>query len=128
MTKKSILITGSTDGIGLESAKVLASLGHRVLLHGRNAQKLDTVHHALSLEFDGAKLESYVTDLSDMLAVEKFAETLVARHPKLDVVINNAGVFMTPSPDHTRRTRPSIRGQHHRSLPVDETIGPVHER
>lgn len=41
--QKTILITGSTDGIGLETAKMLASAGHHVLLHGRSAKKLAIV-------------------------------------------------------------------------------------
>ncbi|MEM9412858.1 MAG: SDR family NAD(P)-dependent oxidoreductase [Planctomycetota bacterium] len=95
---KTILITGSTDGIGLESAKRLLSLGHRVLLHGRNPEKLDTVVRSLSNEFGTAKLESYVADLSDMSAVTKLAKSIVANHQMLDVLINNAGVFMVPNP------------------------------
>ena len=39
--QKTILITGATDGIGLETAKMLVSLGHHVLLHGRNPRKLE---------------------------------------------------------------------------------------
>ena len=41
--QKTILITGSTDGIGLETAKMLVAHGHRVLLHGRNPVKLEEV-------------------------------------------------------------------------------------
>jgi len=41
--KKTILLTGATDGIGLEAAKKLLALGHNVLLHGRNSQKLADV-------------------------------------------------------------------------------------
>ena len=46
--RKTILITGSTDGIGLETAKLLISLGHQVLLHGRNPSRRDRIHSALS--------------------------------------------------------------------------------
>ena len=41
MKQKTIFITGSTDGIGLETAKMLASQGHNILLHGRNPEKLE---------------------------------------------------------------------------------------
>lgn len=41
--QKTILITGATDGIGLETAKMLVSEGHKVLVHGRNADKLKSV-------------------------------------------------------------------------------------
>ncbi|PLX75638.1 MAG: oxidoreductase, partial [Azoarcus sp.] len=46
--QKTILVTGSTDGIGLETAKMLVSKGHTVLLHGRNPHKLADVEKALS--------------------------------------------------------------------------------
>ena len=46
---KTILITGATDGIGLETAKILLKKGHHVLLHGRSADKLKRVESDLSL-------------------------------------------------------------------------------
>ena len=59
--QKTILITGSTDGIGLETAKMLVSAGHKVLLHGRNSTKLEEVEKSLSA--DGGCVETYVADL-----------------------------------------------------------------
>ncbi len=46
--QKTILITGSTDGIGLATARAMISRGHRVLLHGRNAEKLEQVYTELT--------------------------------------------------------------------------------
>ena len=46
--QKTILVTGSTDGIGLETAKMLVSQGHHVLLHGRNPTKLGAAEATLS--------------------------------------------------------------------------------
>ena len=48
--QKTVLVTGSTDGIGLEAAGMLASLGHHVLLHGRNSAKLDEAERTLQIE------------------------------------------------------------------------------
>ena len=98
MTKKSILVTGATDGIGLETSKRLASLGHRVIMHGRNAKKLKAVLQSLAKEVEGADLESHVADFSRMPEVEELAKAVSVEHPKLDVLINNAGVFMTQNP------------------------------
>ncbi|MEM7782154.1 MAG: SDR family NAD(P)-dependent oxidoreductase [Planctomycetota bacterium] len=95
---KRILITGSTDGIGLETAKLLISQGHQVLLHGRNSQKLESVVHQLKTEFPKGMFESYVADLSSMLQVKSLAQSVTARHKTLDVLINNAGVFKAPNP------------------------------
>ena len=70
--KKTILITGSTDGIGLETAKILATQGHHVLLHGRNQSKLEEAKKAVSA-LAGEQVESYLADLSRMDDVEALA-------------------------------------------------------
>lgn len=98
MSSKNILITGSTDGIGLETARKLLALGHQVLIHGRNLKKLDAVKLSLSSEFEAARIESYMADLSRFSEVEKLARAIIAKHQELDVLINNAGVFMVPNP------------------------------
>lgn len=94
---KTILITGSTAGIGLHTARKLIADGHRVLLHGRNAEKLASLEQELG---DGAPQVSpstYCADLSKLSDVAKLAEAVAADHPQLDVLINNAGVFGSPS-------------------------------
>lgn len=96
--QKTILVTGSTDGIGLETARTLVARGHRVLLHGRNPAKLEEVERSLSgIPGDGA-VESYVADLSQLAAVDKLARAITERHATLDVLINNAGVFKSANP------------------------------
>jgi NAD(P)-dependent dehydrogenase (short-subunit alcohol dehydrogenase family) len=93
-----IFITGSTDGIGLEAAGMLVSSGHNVLLHGRSPAKLEKVERRLSALPEGGHVESYVSDLSRMANVETLAKAVAKRHIKLDVLINNAGIFKVPSP------------------------------
>ncbi|MEM8970728.1 MAG: SDR family NAD(P)-dependent oxidoreductase [Pseudomonadota bacterium] len=90
---KTLLITGSTDGIGLLTAKKLSEAGHIVLLHGRGVDKLK----AAAAEIGGA-VETYGADLSDMNAVRQLATDIRAKHDRLDVLINNAGVLKTPKP------------------------------
>ena len=96
--QKTILVTGSTDGIGLETAKMLVSLGHRVLLHGRNPAKLEKVERTLAALPGGGPVESYVSDLSRMSDVETFAKAVSEQHTQLDVLINNAGIFKVSDP------------------------------
>ena len=96
--KKVILLTGATDGIGFETAKKLAAEGHTLLLHGRNEEKLAKAEKTLA-EIPGAgSLETFQADLSKISEVESLASTVAERHATLDVLINNAGVFKTPSP------------------------------
>jgi len=92
---KTILITGATDGIGLATAEQLAAEGHRVLLHGRNPQKLEQAQARVAAQADGARIDGYIADLSDLAAVATLAQTVATEHPRLDVLINNAGVFKT---------------------------------
>ena len=94
--QKTILITGATDGIGLEAAKLLAAAGHHVLLHGRNPAKLATAVEAV--QGGEGRVEQYVADLSRMSEVESLADVVANEHDSLDVLINNAGVFRTGSP------------------------------
>ncbi len=94
---KTILITGATDGIGLETAKMLSALGHTVLLHGRSATKVADVEEMLRAQPGAGPVESYVADLSSMADVEALARDVAAAHPSLDILINNAGVYSTPN-------------------------------
>ena len=95
---KTILITGSTDGIGLSAAQMLAAEGHRILLHGRNAAKLEKIKTSLESTYTDAAFESYVADLSDLNQVRVMANEIAERHSSLDVLINNAGVFGVAEP------------------------------
>ncbi|MEM8530714.1 MAG: SDR family NAD(P)-dependent oxidoreductase [Chloroflexota bacterium] len=94
---KTILITGSTDGIGLETAKMLFSQGHHVLLHGRNPTKLEKAEKELAALVGAGASESYVADLSNMAEVKSLANAVVKEHKTLDVLINNAGVLRVPN-------------------------------
>ncbi len=96
--QKTILITGSTDGIGLETAKSLVSRGQHVLIHGRNPAKLEEAKKALLELTNGGNVESHVADLSCINDVETLAKAITAKHDKLDVLINNAGVYKATDP------------------------------
>lgn len=95
--QKTILLTGATDGIGLEVAKMLVSQEHNLLLHGRNPAKLESAVNMLAELPGGGSLETLVADLSRMAEVKAMAENIAASHSKLDVLINNAGIFRTSS-------------------------------
>jgi len=95
--KKTILITGATDGIGLATAKLLAGDGHHLLLHGRSRAKLDAAGQAIAAVPGAAIVETYLADFSRLPEVETLAESVMEKHEQLDVLINNAGVFKTPN-------------------------------
>ncbi|MEM7198987.1 MAG: SDR family NAD(P)-dependent oxidoreductase [Planctomycetota bacterium] len=95
---KTILITGSTDGIGLEAARVLVSLGHHVLLHGRNPAKLASAEREFAALPGDGRAEGFEADLSALAQVEALAKAVAGNHQHVDVLINNAGVFAAADP------------------------------
>lgn len=95
---KTILLTGATDGIGFETAKLLAAQGHTLLIHGRSDAKLASVAESLA-NIDGAGvIKSYRADLSDIADVNALADAVAEDYNAIDVLINNAGVFKTANP------------------------------
>lgn len=95
---KTILITGATDGIGLETAKMLASQGHTLLLHGRNINKLDSVNKTISAIAGVGEVRTYSADLSVLTEVEQLTSEVRNDFNSIDVLINNAGVFKMANP------------------------------
>ncbi len=89
-----ILLTGATDGIGQDAANRLSELGHMVLLHGRSAEKLAAVSAAMT-----GPHKTFQADLSDLDEVKSLAGHIRTEFDRLDVIINNAGVFKTGKTD-----------------------------
>lgn len=96
--KKTILITGATDGIGLETARMLISQGHNILLHGRSPKKLEQVENSLSSLPNSGRVESYIADLSLISNVEALSKVVSEQHTSIDALINNAGVYRMATP------------------------------
>lgn len=91
--KKTILITGSTDGIGKLVALKLAKDGHEIYVHGRNPEKLKTVLLEIKKTSNNDNIKGFVADFSDLEAVKNMAKQVNEALPKLDILINNAGVY-----------------------------------
>lgn len=92
---KTILITGSTDGIGKMAAIKLAKNGHQVYLHGRNKEKLQTAISEVKQVSNNKNIDGFIADFSDLNAVSNMSNEIKNRVPKIDVLINNAGIFKT---------------------------------
>lgn len=85
---QTILITGSTDGIGLLTAQTIAKEGHKILLHGRSAARLQEAVTKV-----GGQAETIAADLSRMADIQNLAAEVRTKCDRLDVLINNAGVL-----------------------------------
>jgi NAD(P)-dependent dehydrogenase (short-subunit alcohol dehydrogenase family) len=94
MTEQTILVTGSTDGIGKATADILSRQGHRVLLHGRNPEKGREVLAELEAATGSDRLSLFIADLSVQEQVRDLAREVGEACDRLDVLVNNAGVFM----------------------------------
>ena len=96
---KTILITGSTDGLGKMTAAHFAERGATVLLHGRNEKKGRQV-----IEEIGKRTVSYYNaDLSSLDGARLLVEEIAGNHKRLDLLINNAGIGGGPRGDHDGR-------------------------
>ena len=88
------LITGATDGVGRVTAKELVKRGFRVVVAARNARKAEALLNEIRASSSEGTAEFIAADLASLRQVRRLAETFRTRYPRLDVLINNAGVFL----------------------------------
>lgn len=88
LTGKAALVTGSSDGLGKEVARQLGALGASVIVHGRNQERGEEVVRLIRSA--GGDAVFYRADLASLAGVEAFAEQILQRHDRLDILVNNA--------------------------------------
>jgi len=99
---KTVLITGSTDGVGRYVAARLAASGAKVLIHGRDAARAQTLAEEIKRGGRGEAL-FYQADLSSLAGARRLADSVLAENGRLDIFISNAGIgSQTQGPE--RRT------------------------
>jgi NAD(P)-dependent dehydrogenase (short-subunit alcohol dehydrogenase family) len=91
MHGKTVLITGSTDGVGRYVAAQLAAAGARVLIHGRDRDRAKTLAEEIRRAGHGEAV-FYQADLSSLAGARQLADAVLADHKRLDVFISNAGI------------------------------------
>lgn len=92
MKNKLVLITGSTGGIGKQTALGLAKLGAQVILTGRNRDSAQAALDEIIQASGNSQVEYLLADLSSQAGVRSLAEQFKARYQRLDVLIHNAGL------------------------------------
>jgi NAD(P)-dependent dehydrogenase (short-subunit alcohol dehydrogenase family) len=93
MTGRTVLVTGSTDGIGRETAVRLAALGAEVIVHGREQGRGAAALAAVRDAATAAEPSLLLADLSTRAGARRLAAGVRATHERLDVLVNNAGVY-----------------------------------
>lgn len=91
---KLILITGSTDGIGKQTALELAEQGHSIIIHGRSKERCLSTIEEIKTRSKKSNLDFVVADFSKRENVQRMAEELRVKYSGLDVLINNAGMYL----------------------------------
>jgi NAD(P)-dependent dehydrogenase (short-subunit alcohol dehydrogenase family) len=92
------LVTGATSGIGKETALRLAALGATVILPARDAARGEAARAEIQAREPHARIEVMTADLSSLSQVRQLAAQVEARHDRLDVLVNNAGVISPRQP------------------------------
>ncbi len=87
-----VLITGATDGVGRGLARRLATDGARLVLHGRDPERLRATAAEIAGLQGGRAPTTLVADLADLAEVRRLASDLLAGTPRLDVLVSNAGI------------------------------------
>jgi len=90
------IVTGSNSGIGFETARVLAGRGATVVMACRNLEKASPKAGEIRAAQPGADVEVMQLDLSDLESVQRFVGAFRAKHARLDLLINNAGIMVPP--------------------------------
>jgi retinol dehydrogenase-12 len=92
-TAKTVVITGANAGIGLATAKGLASKGYNIVTICRDSRKGQETIDTLKQINKNIQAENFTTDLSDLNAVKQTADVIAAKYPVIDRLINNAGYY-----------------------------------
>jgi len=96
MSGRTCLVTGGTSGIGQDTALRLAMLGATVIIAGRDAVRTQRAASEVRQRVPLAEVETVTADMSSLAQVRRLAGEVMARHDRLDVLVNNAGVISMP--------------------------------
>ena len=98
LSKKIVLVTGATQGIGFSIAKGFAKAGAQVYLNGRNPDKVDTA--LTDLKADGVAAKGSIFDVTSKEQLKKAIGEIISEVGKIDVLVNNAGIIKRAPLEH----------------------------
>lgn len=97
--KKNVLITGTSTGVGLESAVLFAKNGYKVYASMRNTQKSTTLQEKIKAE--NLDIHILTLDVTDIQTIQKAIDTIIAEDSKIDLLVNNAGAGFGKTTEQT---------------------------
>lgn len=127
MNGKWVLITGATSGIGLATAHRFAKSNANLILFVRNEAKAKALQETLTKTYS-IEVRYYLADFSDLHSVKKGLSSILKNEPKLDVLINNAGVYSTKRILTKHGFELALTVNHLASLLITETLVPLLEQ
>ena len=93
---RTVIITGSSSGIGFQAAEVLASKNAQVIIAVRNIAKGNNAKEKILTKFPNSKIAVMKLDLADLSSIDDFSKNIKSKFDKLNLLINNAGVMIPP--------------------------------
>ncbi|MGY1723981.1 oxidoreductase [Blastococcus sp. SYSU DS0533] len=93
---RTAVVTGANGGLGLQTSLALAGAGAHVVLAARDPRKTEAAVARIAERYPAASLEVVPLDLGDLSAVATTAQQVLAAHPRVDLLVNNAGVMAMP--------------------------------
>jgi NAD(P)-dependent dehydrogenase (short-subunit alcohol dehydrogenase family) len=96
LTGRTAVVTGASGGLGLETARALAAHGAAVVLAARDAVKTEAARATILEQVPGAQVDTVHLDLSSLASVRAAAAEVAERFPRIDLLIDNAGVMACP--------------------------------
>ena len=93
---RTVVVTGANSGIGFEAARSFAAAGAQVVLACRDPRRASQAAASLREALPQASVEAAPLDLANLASVRELAKSLADRHPRIDVLANNAGVMAIP--------------------------------
>jgi len=94
---KTVLITGANSGIGYEMARAFYKKGAHVIMAARDGEKARVAMQEIQERDGRGSLEVGLLDLSSLVAIREFSAQMRAKHDKIDILINNAGIMTPPA-------------------------------
>jgi NAD(P)-dependent dehydrogenase (short-subunit alcohol dehydrogenase family) len=91
---KTAVITGANSGMGFITAKALAQKGYLTIMVCRNEAKAKAAAEEIVASSGNSQVHYYICDLSDIKAVKQLTSKIISDHPTIDVLVNNAGLYI----------------------------------